>query len=201
MLKVLVFYTLMLCCMASLAQNSVQSVVADSSISRQGMIISKEKSRITLSWYSSDSLIGGFYSIERKTNEKDFEVVGVIRMDSAFGKYDWVDEAATIGRNAYRVYAVNTTGERNLIATGLAVVQGDEAIRFYPNPVDNVLIIRTGFAVDAMILDAQGTVRIPAFKVNGLYTLNVSALEPGIYFLRFINKITNLVTQERLVKK
>lgn len=187
--------------MASLAQNSVQSVIADSSISRQGMVITKEKTRITLSWNSTDSIAGGFYSIERKSNEKDFEVVGVIRHDSAFARYDWIDEAAVIGRNAYKVYAVNSAGERTLIATGLAVIQGDEAIRFYPNPVDNVLIIRTGFAVDAMILDAQGSVRIPVFKVNGLYTLNVSALEPGIYFLRFINKVTNLVTQERLVKK
>lgn len=187
--------------MASLAQNSMQSIIADSSISRQGMVISKEKTRVTLSWKSTDSLVGGFYSIERKSNEKDFEVVGVIRHDSAFARYGWVDEAAIPGRNAYKIFAVNPEGERNLVASGLAVVQGNEAIRFYPNPVDNVLIIRTGFAVEAMILDAQGLVRIPAFKVNGLYTLNVSALEPGIYFLRFINKITNLVTQERLVKK
>ena len=201
MFKLLISFCLMICFTGVLAQTGEEVASADSLVLRKGMVISKENNRFILNWENNDNLSSGYYSIERKSNDKDFEVVGVIRVDSSFTKQEWIDEAAAPGRNAYRVYSVNTEGVKKLVASGLAVKQGESSIKFYPNPVDNVLIIRAGFPVDVVILDAQGAVRIPQFKINGLFTLNVSSLEAGIYFIRFINKATNFISQERLIKK
>ena len=65
--------------------------------------------------------------------------------------------------------------------------------KFYPNPVDHVLIVRSESALDVVIADATGRIRITQSRVQGLHAINVSSLEKGIYLIRFINKHTNLV--------
>jgi hypothetical protein len=77
---------------------------------------------------------------------------------------------------------------------------GVTAFKFYPNPVDNILIIRSEDALDVQILDATGKPKISLNQIQGLQTINVSTLEKGIYLLRVTNKKTTLVTQEKLIK-
>ena len=77
---------------------------------------------------------------------------------------------------------------------------GYVAFKFYPNPVDHVLIIRSDAPLDVMISDANGRLRISETRVQGLHTINVSSLEKGVYLLRIVNKLTNMLTQEKLMK-
>jgi hypothetical protein len=64
----------------------------------------------------------------------------------------------------------------------------------------STLIIRSEFAIDMQIVDANGKARITQNKLQGLQTLNVASLEKGMYILRISNLTTGMVTQERLLK-
>jgi hypothetical protein len=79
-------------------------------------------------------------------------------------------------------------------------IAGYVAFKFYPNPVDHVLIVRTEAPLDLMITDANGRLRLSESHVQGLHTINVSSLEKGVYLIRFINKLTNIMSQEKLIK-
>lgn len=160
----------------------------------------KDKNKVLISWPKLDSIDVDYYSLERKTNESLFEVVGVIRRDSSLSTYNWLDEGASVGRHYYKLSVVTSEGQKMILAGSQVILSGATDIKFYPNPVDNVLIIRSSYPLDVVILDAQGMIRVPMFKVNGLTTLPVSQLEKGIYYIRFQNKLTGLVSQERLVK-
>lgn len=160
----------------------------------------KDKNKVMISWPSMDSISIDYYSLERKTNDLDYELVGVIKRDSLLKNYQWFDEAAPVGRHHYRLFIVTPEGQKNLFASSQVIMPGATDIKFYPNPVENVLIIRASYPLDVMILDGQGMIRVPMFQVNGLYTLNVSQLKKGIYYIRFQNKLTGIVSQERLVK-
>lgn len=77
---------------------------------------------------------------------------------------------------------------------------GDVTLKFYPNPVDQILIVRSDLPVDVQITDGNGRPRITEARVQGLHTMNVSSLEKGIYIIRFSDKLTNVIFQEKLIK-
>ena len=212
MFKLLIPFVISFACVPVCAQLSA-SQVADSSISDgvsqdpntslyNGHLTTsiKDRNKILISWPKLDSIEVDYYSLERKTNESLFEVVGVIRRDSSLTTYNFLDEGASVGRHFYRVSVVTSAGQKLLLAGSQVILSGATDIKFYPNPVDNVLIIRSSYPLDVVILDAKGMIKVPMFKVNGLTTLPVSHLEKGIYYIRFQNKLTGLVSQERLVK-
>ncbi len=160
----------------------------------------KDKNKVLITWPSIDTISIDYYSLERKTNDFEYELVGVIKRDSLLKDYQWFDEAAPVGRHHYRLFIVTREGQKSLYASSQVIMPGATDIKFYPNPVENVLIIRSSYPLDVMILDGQGMIRVPMFQVNGLYTLNVSQLRKGVYYIRFQNKLTGIVSQERLVK-
>jgi hypothetical protein len=82
----------------------------------------------------------------------------------------------------------------------IAFISGSQVFRFYPNPVDNLLIIRTENPVEVSIVDAGGKSRLNQSVSAGLQTLNVASLEKGVYLIRIFNRQTNQLQQEKLIK-
>lgn len=158
-----------------------------------------ENSKIILSWIVSSSL-PQFFAIERSENGKAYEVVSILNNLSRQNIYQWADEAPKKGRNLYRIRYGFKPGDSLYSNTILVSVAGYDAFKFYPNPVDHILIVRSDAPLDVMITDGNGRLRISHSKVHGLYTINVSSLEKGVYLIRFINKLTNVMSQEKLIK-
>lgn len=159
-----------------------------------------EKNRVVLQWNCQEAGSIDYFNIERKVSEKNFEVVGVIRKDSGIYHFEWIDDAAGAGRNFYRVSGMAEDGRKIIEGNALAILPGDISFKFYPNPVDNILIIRSSSALEVQILDGQGNIKIPTQRVEGLTTMDVSFLEKGVYYLRLFNRSTNVVSQEKLMK-
>lgn len=159
----------------------------------------RDNSKIALNWRASRAFTQDFVTIERSTNGKDFETIAILRQSSA-GLQDWLDEAAPKGRNLYRIRYTESNGQTYYTKTAATLLAGDISFRFYPNPVDNVLIVRTESMLDIQIIDVSGRMRINQSKLQGLQTINVSALEKGVYYLLVYNRVTNTSTQERLIK-
>ncbi|HUR12022.1 MAG TPA: T9SS type A sorting domain-containing protein [Flavitalea sp.] len=162
--------------------------------------IIKDQHRIVLSWKINDPNAPEFFTVERSTNGKEFEVVSVVRVALFNEKFEYTDEAGTRGKSMYRLRAVWKDGTEVYSKPVPVQIESSSSIKFYPNPVDNILIIRTDQPIDVQISDATGKSRISFNKVQGLQTVNVSTLEKGIYLLRITNKLTNSVIQDKLIK-
>lgn len=160
----------------------------------------KDKSRIVLSWKLKNNISVDYLTVERSLNGKDFEAVAILRFPISRGQQEWIDEASLPGKNYYRIRGSGRSGEQFFSKTILVNRAAGNSFRFYPNPVDNILIIRSDIPLDVQIADATGKVRINQPFIQGLQTINVSKLEKGIYVLRLTNRITNTVTQEELIK-
>jgi hypothetical protein len=71
-------------------------------------------------------------------------------------KMDWTDEQPARGKNEYRLRCTSIDGRHRYSKSILAYVGGNLSFRFYPNPADNNLIIRSEQPVDLTIIDGNG---------------------------------------------
>lgn len=158
----------------------------------------KEKTKVHLQWKVTHIEMVDFFSIERSSNGKDFELVEVFKLLSK-NKFELLDESPLQGRSFYRI-RTSVKGRSVFSKTLLVYTENQAAYKFYPNPADNLLIVRCDMPFDVQIADGSGAVRISQLRVQGLQTINVSALEKGVYMIRFTNKTSNTVTMEKLFK-
>ena len=158
-----------------------------------------ENSKIILSWIVKGEL-HDFFAIERSDNGKSYEVVTVLNNLTPENIFQWTDDVPRKGRSFYRIRYAYKHGDSLYSKTIPVSIAGYVAFKFYPNPVDHVLIIRTEAPLDVMITDANGRLRISEARVQGLQTINVSSLEKGVYLIRFVNKLTNIMSQVKLMK-
>jgi hypothetical protein len=161
----------------------------------------RENSKVVLNWKQPQDSSYTFASIERSSGGKEFEVVAVLKQSEMKPENEWVDDSPAHGRSLYRVRFSGKEGFQQAFSKSVeALVAGDISFRFYPNPVDNILIIRSEAIADIQIVDATGKPRMSINNLQGLQTLNVMGLEKGIYFLRINNRTTGVQTQEKLLK-
>ncbi len=161
----------------------------------------RENSKVVLNWKQPTDSMFTFASIERSSGGREFEVVAVLKQSDLKPDNEWVDDSPARGRSLYRVRFSGKDGFQQAFSKSKeALVAGDISFRFYPNPVDNILIVRSEAVADIQIVDATGKQRMSIDNLQGLQTLNVTALEKGIYFLRINNHTTGLLTQEKLQK-
>jgi hypothetical protein len=170
------------------------SFIADLSLSV------RDNSKIILNWKQPADSSFEFAVIERSSTGRDFEVVAVLKRSDLRRENEWTDDAPAKGRSLYRIRFSGKNGQPLYSRTMAATVAGDISFRFYPNPVDNILIIRSENLLDIQIVDAVGKQRISQTRLQGLQTINVSSLEKGIYFLRVNNRTTGIIIQEKLLK-
>lgn len=206
MLKTFLFCVSLLVCSTAALRAQTAGTGEDTSVDdSSGQVtnlaaVVKEKTKVVLNWRLSRSGATEFVAVERSVNGRDFEMVAILKQASSGDWYEWVDDSPAKGKNAYRIRHAGRTGvdQYSLIASTL--IAGDISFKFYPNPVDNVLIIRSEHAADIQIIDGRGAVRLTQSGIHGLQTLNVTTLEKGMYILRVVNRVTGTVTQEKLLK-
>jgi len=187
------------------AQSTEQSRPADTIAEDSNHIINEinctpsTNSGMTLSWKVTGK-IPEFFVMERSDNGRSFEVVTVLNNLGARSVYQWTDEAPKKGKSFYRIRYSFEEGQALYSKTVPFFIAGYTSFKFYPNPVDHILIVRSDTPVDVQITDGNGKTRLTEPRVQGLHTINVSSLEKGIYLIRFSNKLTNVISQEKLVK-
>ncbi|HXB44865.1 MAG TPA: T9SS type A sorting domain-containing protein, partial [Puia sp.] len=79
-------------------------------------------------------------------------------------------------------------------------LSGNEGFKFYPNPVDKLLIVQIGSVASLQILNSAGTVLLSKQLQSGVQVINVSSLEKGEYLLRVVDKENNRFVLEHLLK-
>jgi len=160
-----------------------------------------QKDNMALLRWKSDSLPGAesFYAVERSTNGTDFSLVGATKNVSG-GWFEFLDDAPLRGKIFYRIKL--STPQTSFYSSIIAASPfTDPTCKFYPNPVDKVLIVRSELGVEVQIADASGKPLIAEKLPGGLKVIDVSALEPGIYVITLFQKETNKLVTDKLVKK
>ncbi|MEJ7767595.1 MAG: T9SS type A sorting domain-containing protein [Chitinophagaceae bacterium] len=160
----------------------------------------EKNNQIVLEWTCSNLQKNSFYVIERSNDEKSFEVIGVIKSDPLKTSFEFKDEKPVVDKIYYRV-RVTGPGKNPLVSKIVAAgSKGSSFCKFYPNPVDRFLIVRTGYAVELQINDMLTTTRIKQQLQPGLQVVDVSLLEKGLYVIIISRRNTNMIITEKLVK-
>ena len=132
------------------------AAVPDSAVFLSDLVAAtKDNAKVILNWRMINSNTTDFIAVERSSNGRDFEVVAVLKQSAGGLWYEWVDDAPARGRNVYRVRFAGKQGAIQYSKSIAAIIAGDISFRFYPNPVDSILINRSEFPVDIQIMDAN----------------------------------------------
>jgi hypothetical protein len=202
-----------LCCFVSTAQqgsdSSTQQLIlfdeGDSLFTDFSYVI-KDNSKIILQWQLSNTKpdsdnTNNYFIIERSEDGKNYETIGAIKKVLDNNQYEVADNSSLTGRNFYRIKYIGKSG-RSFYSKILQInMPGNVAIKFYPNPVDKLLIVETDHNADLQVLNSFGVVRMNARLHQGLQVIDVSTLESGTYILHIVDNDRKRNILQQLVKK
>ncbi len=161
----------------------------------------KDNYKASLRWkVNGNSNDESFFTIEKSFNNLDFVVAGVLKKSP--GEWtEFLDESPAQGKVYYRIK--QTSGNLTPVYSQTIAVSlsGEAFCKFYPNPVDKVLIVRSELPVDIQIADRFGKQLLASHQDAGLKLVDVSTLEPGIYIITLFQKDANRIITEKLIKK
>ena len=142
-----------------------------------------------------------FFIVEKSSDAIHFEVLSAMDASSGIDSiYSLTDNAVGTGMVSYRIRISGKDG-KELCSKTLNVNSVTVAdFKFYPNPVDKLLIIRSSHALNIQVEDAYGIVKFIQNVDAGMQIVNVSSLQKGSYILKATDKATNAVISEQLVK-
>jgi hypothetical protein len=156
------------------------------------------RDKVLLQWTTSGK--NGFYIIERSIDLKEFEMIGVMKVTALDHKFEFVDEKPFLKRNYYRV-KMEVPDEADHYSDTVAASTTDSIFcKFYPNPVDKLLILRSEYPVDLKIYDITGRPRIIQQMKPGVQVLDLSGLEKNIYIISIFHEESNQFITRKLIK-
>lgn len=156
--------------------------------------------KVRLVWSIDTDSTADYFAIERNCNGKNFETIGVIKSTIDFSKFEYMDELPVSGTSVYRIRFTNKDGVNRYSPAQNISLPGTAIFSFYPNPVDNVIIFRSGYPVDIQIIDGLGKQRISRSLLNGPSIIDVTTLEKGAYLIRVTDKTSGAQQLEKFLK-
>jgi Secretion system C-terminal sorting domain len=195
-----------ICCAAS-GQSSndhkgyinITSPVVNSAI--RFFTVTPQNGHAELRWVVSSDKSDNFFIIEKSSDAIHFELLTA--MDASAGLdsvYTITDNSVGSGMISYRIRITGKDGKQVCSKTVNLNSIPVADFKFYPNPVDKLLIIRSSHPLHIQVLDAYGVVSFVQEVDAGMQIVNVSALQKGNYILKATDKATNTVISEQLVK-
>ena len=160
----------------------------------------KNTNSVRVQWKSVYSADGDYFIVERSNDESVYETVSALKITDTATRYELMDNSPLNGTFFYRIKYVNKAGQIIYSKPAQVSLSADVDFKFYPNPADKLLIIRTTHNIDVEIRDAVGTLRLSKQLQPGLQVVNVSLLEKGIYVLKIADKESNRVISQQLLK-
>ena len=200
-----------LCCIVCTAQQEMSST--DSAVEHRrpalresGLVFTnfsavvKDAGKVWLQWDVDHAVEGDYFIIERTGDGEHYETIGALRKEGNIDHYELMDIAPPNGTDLYRIRYTAQDGGLVYSKSLQVSLSGLVDFKFYPNPVDKLLIIRTAHVVDIQMMDAFGIVRLTKHLTAGIQVINISSLEKGTYVLRVADKESNRIISSQLLK-
>ena len=162
--------------------------------------IVKEYNKVFLQWDVDSAEDGDYFVIERATDGEHYETIGALRKAGISNHYELTDAAPPNGTDLYRIKYSSQAGRTLYSKQVQFSLSGEVDVKFYPNPVDKLFIIRTEHAVDIQVIDVVGAIRVSRRLQPGIQVFNISTLEKGVYVLRIADKERNRIISNQLIK-
>jgi hypothetical protein len=154
-----------------------------------------------LRWTAPSVKSEDFFIVEKSVDAIHFDVISAIEASAGTDSvYSVTDNAVGNGAVAYRIRITGKDGRELCSKTINVNSVSDVDFKFYPNPVDKLLIVRSSHALNIQVMDANGVVKFIQDVEAGMQIVNVSSLQKGNYILKATDKATNTVISEQLVK-
>jgi Secretion system C-terminal sorting domain len=194
--------SVLLCC-AIMGQSPGDhlSSTLDANASFSFFTVTPQDGHAILRWAASPVKPEDYFIVEKSIDAVHFEMLSAIGASMGLDSvYTLTDNSVGIGTVSYRIRITGKEGKE--ISSKTVNMNSNVAadFRFYPNPVDKLLIIRSSHALNIQITDMYGTVWFGKEVDAGMQIVNVSALQKGNYVLKATDKTTNSVISEQLVK-
>jgi Secretion system C-terminal sorting domain len=199
------------CCFLCVAQQELHT--NDSAVDKQQAAVGgdgsaftnfsvevKESNKVSLQWNVEHVSEGDYFVIERSADGNSYETIGVLRKEGNSDHYELMDNAPPNGTDLYRIRYGSKDGHASYSKIMQVSLSGIVDFKFYPNPADKLLIIRTAHIVDIQVVDATGVVRLTRRLPSGIQVINISSLEKGVYVLRVADKESNRIISNQLLK-
>ncbi len=153
-----------------------------------------------LRWAATQIKSEDFFIVEKSSDAIHFDMLSALNAAGSDSVYSLVDNSIGTGNVFYRIRISGKDG-REIYSKTLNLNSNTTAdFRFYPNPVDKLLIIRSSHALNIQITDMYGAVWFGQEIEAGMQIVNVATLQKGNYILKATDKATNSVITEQLVK-
>jgi len=153
-----------------------------------------------LQWVIDSIGANDYFVVEHGKDSSHFETVGVLKRIAGTTQYDIIDNNPANGINYYRIKSTDSIGQVFYSNTLQVRSVGNEGFKFYPNPVDKLLIIEINHVADLQIVNSAGAILVNMQLHGGMQVINVSSLEKGEYVLRIADKENNRIVIEHLLK-
>ncbi len=199
------------CCLLCVAQQELHTtdtsvdkqqagVGGDGSVFTNFSVEVKDPNKVSLQWNVVHVSEGDYFVIERSADGNSYETIGALRKEGDSDHYELMDNAPPDGTDLYRIRYTSQDGHLSYSKTMQVSLSGLVDFKFYPNPADKLLIIRTAHIVDIQVVDATGLVRLARRLPSGIQVINISSLEKGVYVLRVADKESNRIISNQLLK-
>lgn len=162
-------------------------------------VFKTQSNYVELSWTDNSANEDGF-EVERSTDGQNFTSLGTVAAD-VVGYQD--NALAPLTTYFYRVLAFNTVG--NSTASNVVEITTDASVgiaenanyslRLFPNPAKELLTINTSETLQVKITELSGRVVMTGLVSNNNNTLNISALQEGMYLVHLNGKTLRFVKQ------
>jgi hypothetical protein len=200
-------FTMGFICFASIAQqsndtslNQQTSVAVGSSFFFNFSYTIKDFNKVVLQWVTDSTGNNDYFVMEHGNDTNHFEAVGILKRTAPAAQYELVDNNPSNGINYYRIKCTDSAGVVFYSKVLEVRLSGNAGFKFYPNPVDKLLIVEIGHAADLQIINSSGAILIKKRLQSGVQIVNVSSLEKGEYLLRLADKENSRVVLEHLLK-
>lgn len=151
---------------------------------------------VSLNWEVGEEVKFSHYDVEQSVDAKTFRSVSTV-LANGKDRYQALDLNPAPGKNYYRLKSVDLDGSYAYSRTISVDFEGADFIKFFPNPVSDILSIETGNIKNVSsveILDAKGSVVRSYDNKDVQKGISVKSLLNGIYVVRI--NLTNGQTTE-----
>jgi hypothetical protein len=195
-----------LCCFVAIAQQDGDSTKENVSFGESDSLFSNfsytitDGNKVILQWQADSIHADDYFVIERSEDGNNFETIGAIKKVSSDNQYEIADNSSVTGYSFYRIKWVAKSG-RSFYSKSLQIVTTrNVALKFYPNPVDKLLIVETDHPVNMQVINSLGVNKLNIQLHQGLQVIDVSTLERGTYILHIIDNDRNRNILQQLIK-